>query len=474
MEKTSKSIYRVLIAVAFVLLFVPSNLRAIVYSVDGLIDVNRMAIDKLYYDLYYNPNTKIFSRPDAKELSPEAQAIIEKAIQTKISRAVHAYEAEEVDYSQITGENNCNVEEASGGSEEKFIGPFGGEIINQTEESKSYDPYIGNGTEVNPEIQTLKKPSCLVGGAKVADENMGYVYMVDMADKSLNAKVATVNSFRAKAYNNPVPRVFMAPSTPLALNSDEVVVHDNGQLVWENGQPIGVWVKNCDSTDKQRCFKVVKDTYLPNKTNFAYWADKANFVSGIDEVRNPEKIKVKETETTLNKNETGYVVSRNYSFLIDNYILTKDVLFCNVGWKDLSGFIVDVDGLPNVSMPYYGGMWKRELTENCLEVDSSGNCITRKYRITIEDACISGYSLDTIQPGSITTGTLSVVDQPVSVSITLPGHDTRLEPENVSQNTALIYAAAQSQLPGLIYIGNKKIKDIKKCSGTSQSYYSCH
>ncbi|MBE0427992.1 MAG: hypothetical protein IBX72_15300, partial [Nitrospirae bacterium] len=303
------------------------------YSVDGLIDVERMAVDKIYYDLYYNPETKVFSRSDAEELSPEAQALINKATQLKVSRAVHADNAGEVEYSQITGENNCwdeesftgSTGESTGGSTGKFIGPFGEEIgcsTNENNEPKyTFDPFVGSGTEVNPEIQTLQKPACLTGGAKIADENMGYVYMVDMADRSLNAKTAEVNSFRAGVFESPVPRVFEAPSAPTAIKAEELVVHDNGQLVWKDGQPVGVWVKNCEEAGRedQRCFKVVKDDHLPERTNFAHWVNSSNYVSGILEGEDPTKIKVLKTERTLNKNEAGIIVSRNYSFLIDKY-----------------------------------------------------------------------------------------------------------------------------------------------------------
>jgi hypothetical protein len=71
-----------------------SHASALVYAINGLIDVERMAVDKmyydLYYDLYYNPKTRLFSQPDLRTLSDTATALIQQAEAAKIDRAVSA------------------------------------------------------------------------------------------------------------------------------------------------------------------------------------------------------------------------------------------------------------------------------------------------------------------------------------------------------------------------------------------------
>jgi len=186
-----------------------------VYSIDSLVDVNRMAVDKMYYDLYYNPLTVLFSRPDLRTLSPEAIALIDKAVEARVDRAQQADYADKSKYNTgATGYSFC----------------FG-------------DPYIGSGTATNPEIQDPVKPNCIYGGALFADENIGYVHTIDKAYKTLNSKEVT-DSFQANKFNNPVPRAWSSPSSNHTWVGEKYIIHDDGNMKWSNGVPIGLEVMN--------------------------------------------------------------------------------------------------------------------------------------------------------------------------------------------------------------------------------------
>lgn len=447
------------VALFLLLIIIPSGAMSYVYSVDGLIDVDRMATDKMYYDFYYNPQTRIFQRNDTQPISPIAQSLLKKAIEAKIDRGVGADQAYRAEYNRImTGTNNCQG-----------------------------DPYVGSGTDVNPETQSPGQPKCTTGGAAYADESIGYVYMIDGAYRTENAKEVT-DSFRTQVYNNPVPRVFEAPSSNYAYVGERYIIHNSDGMVWRDGVPVGLevmnWTGNCPGGVSPRtgkpCYTLVNDGGKVLSTDEAHWADKAVTAQMLGQV-DFSRVKIDQAKITLNQDRQGNILQRNYTFLIDNYTVTKgNVQFCDIGWGDGDGgTYTNVPDLGAVkTIDFCGGSCtcNRGSQDGCNAYDPNDptKCTapTYTYNCSIDDAC---YNSD-LTCRNIVTGSISVSNQPVTVSITLPGSDTRLEPPN--PDTGLIYQAAQQQLPGLVTINGKnreyKITEITKCDGSQNSYWNCH
>ena len=447
LDSTSKMCKLFALSLLFVFLAV-SSLQASVYSIDPNIDVNRMAVHKLYYDLYYNPATKLFERTDLVPLSPTAIALVQGATDAKIDRGEGARQADKAEYSEKTGENNC-----------------------------SGDPYIGSGTDVLPEIQSLTnpKPSCLEGGANYADENMGYVFMVDKAVKTLNAKTAELESFRADSFVNPVPRVAQAPSADRTRYMDQWIVHDDGTIVWDGGVPAGFLPPGCKKTDGSSCFLYVKDGNVPASVDFAVWTDHATIAGPLISV-DPSRLRILRADIAVYVQPDQDVSWRRYSFLINNYTVTKNnVLFCEVGWDSPKNISIMLPYTTDqLDGPWCGGSYDCMTSppEDCLDWDYTLQppvCKTSTYHCRGTNVCMhTDYSC-----GQVATGPLTIKNLPVTVDITLPGSDTSLEPENLPNNLGLVYSEAQSQLPSLIKVDNILIGSVVRCDGTSLSPTNC-
>jgi len=482
-----------------------------VYSIDSLIDVNRMAVDKMYYDLYYNPRTSLFSRLDLITLSQEAIALVNGAIESRVDRAQHA------DYANQSVYN-------TGGTGISFC--FG------------KDPYIGfNGTQTNPEIQDPVKPNCIYGGALFADENIGYVHTIDKAYKTINAKEVT-DSFQADKFNKPVPRAFEAPSSNYTWYGDNYIVYNDSNMKWKDGVPIGLqvmnWTGSCpggyvpNTNPPVRCFQVVdNNTEIPLKVDQAYWADKSFRVSILGKV-DWDLVTIDKSEITLNKNEQATIQKRHYTFKINNFTVTKNnVLFCGPGWNTTKWLSTTASpGLCSsgtCSVDYCGGVLEYK-DEGCIEWDRSNlpnncsmfcypnsgcvcfcsvsggqassceevgvtppPCKTSKYSYRAVNACVdsAGVCLDggenpcNDQTGECQTGSIFISSEtygPVTISIDTNGNDERFEPQNLSKNTKAIYQAAQEQLPDLVYydVNNGiKFKNIVRCDGKPGAYSNC-
>jgi hypothetical protein len=445
-----KNISRLLTAMAILLSF--STADAIVYSIDGLIDVNRMAVDKMYYDLYYNQKTRIFYRSDLVPLSSEAEQLIEKAEKMEIDRATSSNRAATADYSQQTGSEIC---------------------LN--------DPYVGEGTEVNPEVQTLTKPSCLQGGANYAEDSIDYVYMVDKAMRAINAKEATESSFRTKTFNSPVPRVYWAPSSETSEYHDKWIIHDDGNLVWKDGVPVGTWVQGCQRSDGSPCYEIIRDNSpAPYRVDDAVWSDKAYSVHGMAPDIDLSMLTIKNVETTYNRNQQAKIEEKHYRFLFDNYTVTKgNVQFCYPAWytSDVNDYFY-VKGPPGYdgwSGEFCGGIVKCNVASCDSNKDVQYQCT---YKCFVIAACAKYYNqfaIPTCKP--ITIGSISVSNQDVWVDIYTDGNDTSLEPP--SPDTTKIYQAALQQLPekatyAVTTNKSKPLKEIKKCDGTPSNPGVCH
>lgn len=445
-------------------LLAPADLPAMVYTVDGLIDENRMAADKMYYDLYYNPGTKIFQRNDLKPLSQTAVTLIEKAIESKIDRAAEADQAGRSEYNKtMTGANNCTG-----------------------------DPYIGSGTAVNPEVQDPAQPGCLQGGANYADESIGYVYMISGANKARNAKEVT-DTYRTGSFNGPVPRVLYAPSSDEALKASAFTVHNGPDMVWRNGVPAGLdsmdYLGNCPNgynpQTGKRCFEVVEDGGHISFTQSATWAEQSGHANMLATV-NFDRLTIENVDATLNQDGLGDVANRHYTFIIDNYTVTKDVKFCDAGWK--TNLSVSYSGEPDygqsVSGSFCGGTYTctRSGPTGCnayapadaYDLTGAAKCTDPTYTYTCRVpgpvCCVGGLPSAC---GNIQVGSISVSSPPVTISISLPGSDISLEPLKVSAHTPIIYQAAAQQLPANVMVNGKAIKDISLCDGTPSSWSSC-
>lgn len=427
---------------AGLMLLSASQAGAWVYSIDGLIDVERMAVDKMYYDLYYNPDSKLFERDDAVPLSPEAEALVQKATGSKVDRAISAEKADQAEYVKKTGENAC-------------VG----------------DPYVGSGTDTVPEMQSPSKPGCLKGGAQLADENIGYVYKVDRALKATNAKEAMLKAFRAKSFNNAVPRVREAPSADTTEWKDEYTVHDDDAMKWtaDRRYPVGMGFENCSGTspDGSSCFKVVNDgAKAPDYVDDASWADRTMWADMLYNV-DLSHLTIMRADLTLNTEKNQNIQRRNYTFLINNYTVTKKgIRFCPAGWGPLTvpGLDADYTGYTFCGSPVSCG------PEPCTDLDTTTDpptCKRQLYNCSTGDICWDGQSCSDFE------GSISVSDYPQSVTISLAGTDTRLEPGNLAANVGLVYQAAEAALPGQVMIGDRPIGSISACNGTPEAYNDC-
>ncbi|MFI5295981.1 MAG: hypothetical protein ACHQ0Y_13280 [Thermodesulfovibrionales bacterium] len=435
-----------LITTIAVLLLAAANAAAIVYSVDSLIDVDRMAVDKMYYDFYYNPVSELFFRSDLLSISPTAQALMNKAIASKVDRADTAINAGSVDYAQATGINTC-----------------------------AGDPFIGSGTPVNPDIKTLTQPQCLQGGAYYADQNMGYVYMVASAMKATNATEVT-DAYRVNSFNNQVPRVLWSPYADVVQVSENFVVHDDGNIIWSGGVPAGLppGLINCVNGAGASCITVVKDGAEMSSVFAANWADYAWEVGGLLSDIDLNRLTVQQANSTVNlAGQENNIGNRTYYFTVNNYTVSKTVLFCpdQNGW---GGGTRSFDGIPDQG-PSFGGPFCGD-NYICYR----GACTT--YDTSNPPACI-GYHYDCVTINNTAcfdhttyecrnqTGTITVTDIPQTISFSLGGADASYEPQNL--DPTLVNRLLTDKLPQTILVGGYSLADDVRCNGTPENIGQC-
>jgi hypothetical protein len=174
MSYTKKAI--TVLAFLLYLLYLPALCFGFVAHLDGTIDIKRMDIEQMTYDLYCNPATKIFSPCPLS--SVQIQLIESGATEIKIPEADSADYADEAGYSNYAGsESGCTVPSSGGTIDDMSTGMFRG--------------YTG---------ASGSQPACTQGGATASGDVRNYVYSVDSAASAKYAR-KTQSALSARVLN---------------------------------------------------------------------------------------------------------------------------------------------------------------------------------------------------------------------------------------------------------------------------------